>query len=801
MSKFNFGSGGAAKRTFNIEHFRGCDMASSPLSVSAERSPDCVNLIPDKDGFPVCRPGARVKAEFDGRINGVHILQVAAGKFRLVHHGEKLSLWAADGTQTVVYEGMNNARSRSAQLEGKLGIFDGLCALLAEVGADGKLSVKPMTEAAYVPTTTIGRKAGAAMGGTALEAVNLLCDRRKNSFCVAEEGQTVLWLDSAPVKSVLEVRRLLGNGMWTSVTDWTLTETSGELTFSSALQVTPVSGMDNYEVEFEAQNIGDEDRQAEYTAADAAIVDEEGCVVWYWSETDKTSYATKYYFKLGESLPKESCEAVITVAQTYYKFQSIYDDGFDYKVDYPYPRDYAVTVTTEEQTVDLGWLSEYYEMSAGEVEAHDYLWAEEMCCEVQLVQQDGIWYLTVTEPHTGYHGGGIASRIYVRDLSGVQIGWRESGVNLYTARINGCTVPVVYGVGGNADRLFVTGNRNMPNMDWMSGFEDMTYWPDVGYTKVGSEATPVVGYSWLTDGTLAIHKEANGSEPTIWYRRGTLGADGEAEFSLTQGAVGVGAVSSDCFADFGDDNLCLSNDGVFAITRVANEVANERFAKNRSWYINPKLTQEENLREAQMMTKSGRCYLAVNGRVYVADALAPRTYEDGGGGYQYDWWLWESLPVRVWVQGESEICFGTENGEIMSLSPGTYSDIWPSGTVAIACHWLTGVLDLGSRAYCKKIKNAYVIAEPFNSSHAKLSYIVQGLETKVMDRSMGVFDFNNIDFADFGFETDDMPRNLASNAKAKKVMFVKFKIENEPGKAFGIYGLTVLYTVSGKYRG
>ena len=312
-----------------------------------------------------------------------------------------------------------------------------------------------------------------------------------------------------------------------------------------------------------------------------------------------------------------------------------------------------------------------------------------------------------------------------------------------------------------------------------------------------------MGYSWLSDDTLAIHKAANGTEPTIWLRSSSVTAEGEALFAVKQGAVGKGVAASGAFAYFGGDNLCLSDDGVFAVVRVGNEAVNERYALDRSWFINPRLREEKNLSEAQGISYKGRYYLAVNGHVYIADGNAPKAYVDKSADYQYEWWYWEGLPVRVWYASDDELMFGTDDGRIMLLDSGTVYDSQPGDAepVGIGCRWLTGVLDLGSRAYCKKIKNAYVIAEPFNSSRAKLSYIIQGLETEVLDRSMGVFDFNNIDFADFGFETDDMPRNLASNAKAKKVMFIQFKIENEPGKAFGIYGLTVLYTISGKYKG
>lgn len=276
--------------------------------------------------------------------------------------------------------------------------------------------------------------------------------------------------------------------------------------------------------------------------------------------------------------------------------------------------------------------------------------------------------------------------------------------------------------------------------------------------------------------------------------------NGEAVFSMKQGAVGVGAISSRCFAHFGTDNLMLSGQGVYAVTHAGNEAMNERYAALRSWFINPRLCAEGGLSEAVAIGYRGRYYLAVDGRVYVADIDAGSSYERRAGGYQYDWWYWEGLPVRVWYSENGQLMFGAEDGRIYVLDNRCYDNVYGENR-AIECHWLTPVLDLGTRAYYKKIKNVYPIAEPYKRSCVRLAYALRGVETEVMDRRMSVFDFNDIDFADFAFETDPMPRNLSAGAKIKKVMFIQFRLRNEPGRDFGLYGLTVLYTVGGKYKG
>lgn len=796
---YSFPSTTKPKQTLNIENFCGVDYASNPWEISVARSPDAVNLIPSDGGYPETRPGARELTRLEGRINGIWDYYTDSGRVRLVHHGDRISRWGVDNSTEVLYEGMRDVKSSAVQLRDKMLILDGGTALLVwqdeedEDGAVSRIKITPLSERAYVPTTTVGRKPGERLGGSGLEAVNMIGNRRKNSFCVSETGATVLYMDSYPVKRFIKAEVLSENGIWTEVSYKSEDLTEGKLTFES-LAITPVSGMDNYRVEFEVENLGTADKQDEFTPEEAERMDEEGQLVWT-TVRGKEYWAKKYWFRVGEDLPREAVDAVIVTQNTYYEF--VRDKGKD-TVTKPKSVQYAVSITADEgeRKLELGWYEDCYDESSDEVE---YEPDGKHHLEMELLQKEGVWYLTVTQPHSS-HGGGIGAIPKICELSRVVISRRSGTDDLYADKINGCTVAGVFGVGGNADRVFISGNKAHRNMDFMSGFEDVTYFPDTGYAKIGGEGSSVVGYSWLSDGVLAVHKEEAAGDSTIWYRSGALDDNGEAVFTLKQGAVGVGAVSPRCFAHFGTDNLMLSKQGVYAVTHAANEAVNERYAALRSWYINPKLCVEEDLSEAVAAAFGGRYYLAVNDRVYVADVGVGGSYERRGGGYQYDWWYWEGLPVRVWYTGENSLMFGTAEGAICVLDNSCY-DLIGEESKPIECHWLTPVLDLGSKAYYKKIKNVYAIAEPYGRSSVRLGYILKGIESEIMDKRMSVFDFGDMDFSDMAFETDPMPRNLSSGAKIKKVMFIQFKLYNEPGRMFGLYGLTVLYTQGGKYKG
>ena len=67
----------------------------------------------------------------------------------------------------------------------------------------------------------------------------------------------------------------------------------------------------------------------------------------------------------------------------------------------------------------------------------------------------------------------------------------------YSQRVEKCTAAVVWGVSGASDRIIATGNPDFPNQDFTSGYADGTYWPDTGYSVIGTSETKIVGYRRL----------------------------------------------------------------------------------------------------------------------------------------------------------------------------------------------------------------------------------------------------------------------------------------------------------------
>lgn len=89
-------------------------------------------------------------------------------------------------------------------------------------------------------------------------------------------------------------------------------------------------------------------------------------------------------------------------------------------------------------------------------------------------------------------------------------------------RINGCEFGMLYGVDGEANRLFVSGNGECGNYDFWSELDDLMYFPESNYAKLGLESSNIMGYSRIGS-NMAVHKEDNGQDVTGVLAQGEFG--------------------------------------------------------------------------------------------------------------------------------------------------------------------------------------------------------------------------------------------------------------------------------------
>lgn len=259
----------------------------------------------------------------------------------------------------------------------------------------------------------------------------------------------------------------------------------------------------------------------------------------------------------------------------------------------------------------------------------------------------------------------------------------DPGTEDLSNNITNCNFGILFGVNGNTDRLFLSGNSDHKNIDYFSEQDDYTYFSPTNTAAMGSDAYSVVGYSRLSDSTLVIYKEENTQDACIFYRQGAQSTvyddDGVFQeervyFPTTAGSIGEAVVSRHASANFSGDTLILSRNGVFGVVLGSNVATNERYTRERSRLINEKLCRHNDLSEAVAIVYNNRYYLAVDEVCYVADARYKfSSNDDIDGSFNYEWWYWENIPARVWAIIDNQLYFGTSDGRICVFDD-QYSD-------------------------------------------------------------------------------------------------------------------------------
>lgn len=369
-------------------------------------------------------------------------------------------------------------------------------------------------------------------------------------------------------------------------------------------------------------------------------------------------------------------------------------------------------------------------------------------------------------------------------------------------RVKKCRIMTTYGV-GTSDRLVIAGNPDWPNLDWTSGLNDPAYIPDLSYSVVGTEATAIMGYRRMGE-YLAIIKEDNGQDSTVFLRSASLSSEGEAVFPLKQSIAGVGAVSSRGFGNILDEQLFLARTGVYAIT--TNLLTAERIVQNRSFFVDPRLVREKGLEKAAAVSWNGMYLLGVNGHVYLLDGRQDKTYRaKSQGDYVYECYYWENVPASCWMNVKDEatevLYFGTEDGRICRFN----SDIdrmerYSDDEAAIVACWATKADDDGDVTLLKTMikRGNSVTIKPYTRSSAKVLFRTEEdpKEWLAAYDTLDIFDWEDIDFARFTFNANDAPREILFNTKVKKYKRLQIIIMNDaPGEGFGIFGITKHFVV------
>ena len=397
----------------------------------------------------------------------------------------------------------------------------------------------------------------------------------------------------------------------------------------------------------------------------------------------------------------------------------------------------------------------------------------------------------------------------VTGMDNVEIRFAKT-VSGYADKINKTTIFDIFTIGAG-DYFFLAGNPAEGNRDYRSNVNDPTYFPDTGYSIVGQDNTDIMCYIKINS-SQAIIKESNEQDVSIYLRNSATDANGKVTFPIISGITSSGCISKYATINLKEDKLFLSKDGV---SSLVTSILGVNMSQGRSYYIEPHLLQR-NMAEAVAIEFEGRYLLAVDGYVYVADSrLKEFNKYSGTESYQYEWTLWDNMPVRVWHKDRDYLYFGTVDGKIMQMQKDdgrNFTEFYDDIDTPVRCYWDTPYIDFGTISRNKNMKGLWVVLQPNVRTSCDIYYktrdtialspnytadMVIPNDTAFAD----MFDFGSIDFTRFSFLTNDGPHVVSTNRKEKKFSLMQLRFENKNSEPMGIYKVQIEYTISSKYKG
>ena len=372
--------------------------------------------------------------------------------------------------------------------------------------------------------------------------------------------------------------------------------------------------------------------------------------------------------------------------------------------------------------------------------------------------------------------------------------------------INACTIASKFTIGAVDNRVVLSGHPKFPNYEWISAYNNCTYFPDNNYNVIGMGSTAVMGYASVSDAQI-IFKESDGQSPTVFMRTYTTDDAGNTVFIIKQGCAGYGAVSKHCIDILAGEPLFLSESGVIGL--ALSDITQNTSLQNRSFHIDAGLCRESGLQNAVCCVCKGFLYIFINSKVYILDGVQEKVYRaESVGDYAYECFYWDNVPAYSAAAIDGSVWFGASDGRVCR-----FNDDWTSmdrfndytapalsGLSPVSACWATKLDqdDYSGRFKTLLKKGPQVSIKPY--SNASVSIIVRtdsgGFIKNISAIEQSTFDWADVNFEQFLFGSLDAPYDIPVSKKMKNYRYIQFIVKNSsPSEGFGVYSITKYYSI------
>lgn len=354
----------------------------------------------------------------------------------------------------------------------------------------------------------------------------------------------------------------------------------------------------------------------------------------------------------------------------------------------------------------------------------------------------------------------------------------------YEERISNCTKALIWD-----NRIFYTGNPTYPNAIFHCELNDPTYISDLSYYEDGASDSQIKDIV-VGSNVLWVFKEKDQNNANVFYHTKSIDDEQGKVYPCVQGNVQIGCNS--VAINFLDDIIYLSKDGLEGI--ITTDLENRQVISLRSHLVNNKMINNTEYYNAQMEEWRGYLFVLVGDEVYLADSRQKSSYLTS---FEYEWYLWnlsESKP-NLLKEYNDKLYIGGKDGSVYSIE-GTNDN----GN-AIKSYWTTPMDNFGYANHYKTTNKRGGIAKLRTMQNGKVKLAMKTDKTPnytlITEKSLQGFNFKNIDFKNFSFETTNEVF-LIYKIKQKKIKEISLKIySDELDKPFGIFSMILEAFVGG----
>jgi hypothetical protein len=204
------------------------------------------------------------------------------------------------------------------------------------------------------------------------------------------------------------------------------------------------------------------------------------------------------------------------------------------------------------------------------------------------------------------------------------------------------------------NRVFFSGNPNLPNMVWHCSLNDPSYISDLDYYQEGMDNAKVNGMV-AGNNALWVFREPSHSNTTVFYHTPSMDDDYGKIYPSAHSSVTIGCVGK--AINFNDDIVFFSTRGMEGIS---GDITTEQMAAHRSSLVDRKLTAEPNYKDMVLVEWEGYLIVFIGNKAYLADSRAVFTNENH---FEYEWFYWElekSVTCATVIDGV--LYLGVEDG-------------------------------------------------------------------------------------------------------------------------------------------